>query len=94
MIGYTKIKKLLLYSLFSILILITASGSLAQGRFDFHFGPSFPLADFASDNMEYERAGGAGIGFTAGFQFLHLLNQNGLGIFYNLDFSYNPLKKV
>lgn len=86
-------KKLALFSMVSIFMLFMTSGSLAQGGFNFHFGPSIPLSDFSNDDLDDEDAGGAGIGFTAGFEYLHSLNESGLGMFIGFDGSYNPLTK-
>lgn len=58
-----------------------------------HFGPSFPVSDFGSDNIFDEDAGGAAVGFNIGLKYTYPLNDKGLGLFGGIDFNYNGLKK-
>ena len=77
----------------SIVMSFMATGLFSQESIDFHFGPSFPIADFADDDFNNESAGGASMGVSLGFQYLFPINQNGLGIFLGVDGSYNSLRE-
>ena len=81
----------------SIVFMLIHAGTNAQekqkGSIDIHFGISFPLEDFAYDDLDDEGSGGAGTGGNLGVQFLIPLNQKGLGAFFGIDGAYNPLKK-
>lgn len=65
----------------------------AQGNASIHFGPSFPVSDFASDDFDDEDAGGAAVGLNVGLQYFYPLSESGLGLFGGIDFNYNGLKK-
>lgn len=83
---------------FKIIALVLFSISLtfktySQGHVSIHFGPSFPVLDFGSDNISDEDAGGADIGFNFGLQYTHPISDKGLSIFGGVDFSYNGLQK-
>ena len=78
----------LLLSLFFV-----TSNAFSQGNFSFHFGPSFPMSDFADDDMNDDDAGCAGVGLGLGLQYVHPLTESGLGLFFGGDLHYNGLKK-
>jgi hypothetical protein len=78
--------------IFALILIGSYSASKAQGYFQLHVGPSFPLSDFADDNMDNDHSGGAGIGFNLGGKYLYQINTNGLGLFIGADFNYNGLK--
>jgi len=65
----------------------------SQGFVSIHFGPSSPVSDFASDDIDDENAGGAAVGINLGLQYIYPLSESGLGIFGGIDFNYNGLKK-
>lgn len=65
----------------------------SQGNVSIHFGPSFPVLDFASDDLDDEGMSGAGVGLNIGLQYIYPLSESGLGIFGGIDFNYNGLKK-
>jgi len=65
----------------------------SQGYVSIHFGPSSPVSDFASDDIDDENAGGAAVGINLGLQYIYPLSESGLGIFGGIDFNYNGLKK-
>ncbi len=65
----------------------------SQGNVTIHFGPSFPVSDFASDDIDDEDAGGAAVGINFGLQYIYPLSESGLGLFGGIDFNYNGLKK-
>lgn len=44
--------------------LITKTYSQGQGNVTVHLGPSFPVSDFASDDLDNEDAGGAAVGLN------------------------------
>jgi hypothetical protein len=81
-------------SLSVILLNIFLSGNVfSQSDISLHVGPSFPLSDFGSDDKSNDDAGGAGIGFNLGGQYLYHLNDKGFGLFAGADLIYNGLKK-
>lgn len=65
----------------------------SQGNVSVHFGPSIPISDFGSDDIDDEDAGGAAVGLNVGLQYIYPLSESGLGIFGGIDFNYNGLKK-
>lgn len=69
------------------------TAAYSQGSASFHFGPTFPVSDFASDDFDDDDAGGAAVGLNIGLQYVYPLAENGLGIFGGIDFNYNGLKK-
>jgi opacity protein-like surface antigen len=82
--------KIVAFILFSVLL---TAKTYSQGNVSIHFGPSFPVSDFASDDMDNDDAGGAAIGLNVGLQYVYPLSESGLGIFGGIDFVYNGLKK-
>ncbi len=77
-----------------VLILLSVCFSVqsySQGSISIHFGPSVPLSDFASDDIDDEDAGGAAVGLNIGLQCIYPLFDNGLGLFCGIDFNYNGL---
>lgn len=64
----------------------------SQGKTSIHFGPSFPIHNFALDDLDNESAGGAATGLNLGLQYVYPLSENGLGVFCGIDFNYNELK--
>jgi opacity protein-like surface antigen len=64
----------------------------SQGNVSVHFGPSVPISDFGSDDIDDEDAGGAAVGLNVGLQYIYPLSESGLGIFGGIDFNYNGLK--
>ena len=78
-----------------LLVLLTFSLAIkaySQSTVSIHIGPSIPVSDFGSDDLD-EDAGGAAIGLNIGLQYVYPLSENGLGIFGGIDFNYNGLKK-
>ncbi|MGW8315649.1 MAG: hypothetical protein ACWGNV_08620, partial [Bacteroidales bacterium] len=65
----------------------------SQGNYSVHFGPSFPISEFASDDLEDEDAGGATVGLNLGVKYSYPLTESGLGLFGGVDLNYNGLKK-
>jgi len=59
----------------------------SQGYVSIHFGPSSPVSDFASDDIDDENAGGAAVGINLGLQYIYPLSESGLGIFGGIDFN-------
>lgn len=78
---------------FLLLSIFFTTQTFAQGNLTIHFGPSFPVMDFASDDVDNENAGGAAVGFNVGLQYVYPLSESGLGLFGGIDFNYNGLKK-
>lgn len=72
---------------------LSTANTYSQGNILFHFGPSIPVLDFASDDINNEEAGGAAIGLNVGLQYIYPLAESGLGIFAGIDFNYNGIKK-
>jgi len=64
----------------------------SQGYVLIHFGPSSPVSDFASDDIDDENAGGAAVGINLGLQYIYPLSESGFGLFGGIDFNYNGLK--
>lgn len=85
-------KNFKIIALFLLSILFSAE-TFSQNTVSIHFGPSFPMSDFATDNIEEKSAGGAGIGINIGLQYVYPLSENGIGLFAGIDFNYNELKK-
>ena len=65
----------------------------SQERISLRFGPSFPVSDFASDDIDDEDAGGAAVGLNIGFQYIYPLAASGFGLFAGMDFNYNGLQR-
>lgn len=78
---------------FVLLSVSLTTNSYSQGSFSLHFGPSFPVSEFADDDIGDEDAGGATVGFNIGLQYIYPLTESGLGMFGGIDFNYNGLKK-
>lgn len=78
---------------FTLLTFTLITKTYSQGNFSIHFGPSFPVSDFASDDIDDEDAGGAGVGLNVGLQYIYPLSESGLGLFCGIDINYNGLKK-
>jgi opacity protein-like surface antigen len=78
---------------FTLLSLTLITKTYSQGNVSIHFGPSFPVSDFASDDIDDEDAGGAAVGLNVGLQYIYPLSESGLGLFCGIDMNYNGLKK-
>ena len=78
---------------FVLLTFSFAIKAYSQSSVSIHAGPSIPVSDFASDDLDDEDAGGAAIGLNVGLQYVYQLSESGLGIFGGIDFNYNGLKK-
>ena len=76
-----------------LIILFTMSNIYSQGKFSVHVGPSFPVSEFANDDLDNEIAGGAAVGLGLGVKYNYPLGDDGIGLFGGLDFYYNSLKK-
>jgi len=79
-----------------ILVLLLAFNVCASGQdfFSIHVGPSIPNGDFADDDVDTfldGDTGAAALGFNIGARFRSEINDNGLGWFVGVDFSYNPI---
>lgn len=85
-------KDLRLFGLVCVLFCL-ATAVHSQGNASFHFGPSFPVSDFASDDLDDEDAGGAAVGLNVGLQYVYPLSESGLGIFGGVDLNYNALQQ-
>lgn len=81
-----------LRSLFLVAIVAAGTGVQAQSGHSVHIGPSFPLGDFADDDMDQRDAGGAAIGINVGAKFLFPISDSSFHIFAGLDFNYQPMK--
>lgn len=77
---------------FVLLSCFLITKTYSQGNVSIHFGPSFPVLDFAS-NEDSEYGGGAAVGLNIGLQYIYPLSESGLGLFGGIDFNYNGLKK-
>lgn len=82
--------KIIAFVFFTVLF---ATQTYSQGNFSIHFGPSIPVMEFASDDLEDEDAGGAAVGLNVGLQYVYPLSESGLGLFGGIDLNYNGLKK-
>ena len=78
---------------FVLLSVCLTTKSYSQGSFSLHFGPSFPVSEFRSDDIEDEDAGGAAVGLNIGLKYIYPISESGLGIFGGIDFNYNGLQK-
>lgn len=85
-------KKLFVFA-FLLLSMGLTSQLHAQAYWTVHFGPSFPMGKFASDDMSDEESGAAAVGVNVGLQYVYPLSETGFGLFGGLDFNYNGLKK-
>lgn len=85
-------KNLKIFAFVLLSIFLTVK-TYSQGKVSIHFGPSFPISNFASDDLDDEDAGGAAVGLNVGLQYIYPLSESGLGIFGGIDFNYNGLKK-
>lgn len=87
-------KNLKIFTLVSLFLFISTTGEMfSQAYVSLHVGPSFPISDFASDNLNDEDAGGAAVGINVGLQYTYQLSESGLGLFGGIDFLYNGLQK-
>lgn len=77
---------------FVVLSCLLIAKTYSQGNVSIHFGPSFPVLDFASDDLDNEDAGGAAVGLNIGLQYIYPLSESGLGLFGGIDFNYNELQ--
>ena len=84
-------KKMRIIALVLLAVIFTIK-SYSQEGLTIHFGPSLPMADFASTSEDDEDTGGAGIGLNVGLKYVAPLTENGLGVFGGIDFNYNGLK--
>lgn len=82
--------KIIAFVLFSVFL---TTKSYSQGHLSVHFGPAFPVMDFASDDLDDKDSGGASVGLNVGLQYTYPLSENGLGLFGRIDVIYNGLKK-
>lgn len=78
---------------FILFAAVSITEMYSQSNVSIHFGPSFPVSDFASDDIDDVDAGGAGVGVNVGLKYVYPLSSNGLGLFAGIDFNYNGLKK-
>lgn len=75
-------------------LLITVNNQLcAQGKVEVRAGLSFPIGNFAYDNISnpFNNAGGARIGFDIGGTYIHKIQQKDFSVFLSTDFIYNGL---
>lgn len=82
--------------LFAVILLCSLAISTFAQRStlaSFHAGIPVPTAEFASDNLDNEDAGGAAPGFELGFDLNYPISENGLGAFLGFDVTYNGIKK-
>jgi len=84
-------KNLKIFTLVLISVFFTVK-TYSQGKVFIHLGPSIPVSDFASDDLDDEDAGGAAVGLNIGLQYIYPLSESGIGIFGGIDFNYNGLK--
>jgi len=82
--------KIIAFFFFSVCFTVK---TYSQGNVSIHFGPSFPVSDFALDDLDDDDAGGAAVGLNVGLQYIYPVSETGLGIFGGIDFNYNGLKK-
>lgn len=76
-----------------LFVALATANTYSQRNIFFHFGPSIPVLDFGSDDLDNEDAGGAAIGLNIGLQYIYPLAESGFGIFTGIDFNYNGIKK-
>jgi hypothetical protein len=63
-----------------------------QVKSSFHIGPSIPVLDFGSDDINNTEASGAATGFNFGADFRIPLGPTGVGVFGGIDVHYNSLE--
>lgn len=91
----TTMKRNNLFVIVAISLISFATATFAQDGTDvsFHAGIPVPTAEFASDNLNNEDAGGAAPGFELGFNLNHPISENGLGVVFGFDVTYNGIKR-
>lgn len=87
-----KMRNIRLFTFF-LFVVCLMTNTYSQTKFSIHLGPSIPVLDFASDDIDDEDAGGAAVGLNVGLQILYPLSESGLGLYGGIDFNYNGLKK-
>lgn len=75
-----------------LLSILLTSKIYSQGHVSVHFGPSFPVLDFGTGNLNDEDAGGADVGLNFGLQFAYPFIQSRLSFFGGIDFIYNKIQ--
>lgn len=86
-------KTIKIFNLSILFLLFSTSVAVAQNDFGIHVGIASPLSDFGSQDINNEKAGGAGTGFNFGLKYTYELSDNGLGLFAGIDFNNNGLTK-
>lgn len=84
--------------LFFILINTSVTNFYSQGSFNIHFGPSFPLNDFAISSIEinsedYRVSSTATVGINMGFKYSYQFTDKGIGLYISCDLLYNGTNK-
>src|SRR5690349_15323623 len=86
-------KKSVTLSTAILIALFLSVNAYSQSSFSLHAGPAFPVGDFGDDDVNDEDSGGAGIGINLGGKYLYSLNDKGLGLYVDVGFNFNALKK-
>ena len=87
------------YFLFIVLLTLIVHCSFAQTQkqkdkqFSIHLGPSIPISDFGSNDVNDFADGSAAVGLNVGLEYIYPLSETGLSILGGIDFSYNGLQK-
>jgi len=78
----------------SLFLLSITTSSFAQGSIQVNAGLTFPVSDFAYEDLDDRtiNAGGASVGFHIGGTYSYDINDKGVGVFVSADFIYNSLK--
>ena len=90
---YSLVVAVIIVTLLSGLRVYAQDETYSQNNFSIHAGVAYPLSDFASEDINNDKAGGAATGFNIGLKYTYQLSDNGLGLFAGLDFNYNGLTK-
>jgi hypothetical protein len=86
-------KKTALYLVILTFAVFMSANAFSQGGFSIHAGTSIPISDFADDDVNNDKGGGAAIGFNFGGKYQYQLNEGGLGLYLGAGLNYNGLKK-
>lgn len=72
-----------------LILVVSLTTSNAQRGFELHIGPSFPVGDFAVNDLNSSSAGCAATGFNWGIKYMLPLKQNKLFLNFGMDCFYN-----
>ena len=86
-------KKISGYLVILTFTVFMSTNAFSQGMFSIHAGTAIPISDFADDDVNNDKGGGAAIGFNFGGKYQYQLNEGGLGLYLATSLNYNGLKK-